>query len=149
MSLGNSAENNLMLLLFQNVNWAVVGDAVGIRGSTVAGSFFITLATADQGEAGTQLTSETAYGAYARVAVARSAAGWTVSGTAPTQAANAAIITFATAISGPSTISHFAIGRETSGAGENLWYGAVTTPLVVNTGVAPTIAIGALIATMD
>ena len=68
---------NLLKLLFQNTTWANVGDATGLVHTTTAGSFFISLHTADP-SAGNQSTSETAYTGYARVAVARSSAGWTV-----------------------------------------------------------------------
>ena len=75
MSLSNASENDLLLLYFNNTNVANMGDATGVRGSTVAGSLFVSLHTADPGETGTQSTSETSYTGYARVAVARSGAG--------------------------------------------------------------------------
>ena len=78
MSKSNSWENALLLLMFNNSNVANVGDATGLRGSTVAGSLYISLHTADPGEAGDQTTNEIAYTGYARVAVARSGAAWTV-----------------------------------------------------------------------
>lgn len=149
MSLSNSAENNLLLLIFNNTNWASVGDATGLRGSTVAGSFFVSLHTASPGEAGSQTTSEATWTNYARVAVARSGAGWTVSGTAPTQAANTAATTYASSGSGPQTMTDFAVGRDTSGAGEILWFGTLTASLVVNSGVTPSFAAGALVCTAD
>ncbi len=149
MSLSNSAENNLLLLLFNNTNWANVGDATGIRGSTVAGSFYVSLHTASPGEAGNQTTSEAAYTGYARVGVARSAAGWTVSGTSPTQAANVAATTFPQSSSGPETETDFAVGRDSAGAGEVLWYGALTASLVVNNLVTPSFPIGQLVCTAD
>jgi hypothetical protein len=131
MSLSNSAEQDLMLLLFNNTNWANTGDATGIRGSTAAGSWFISLHTADPGEAGSQTTSEATFTSYARVAVARSGAGWTVTSGS---AVNAATITFPTCTGGTNTITHFAIGRDTSGAGEIICSGALTTPVVVSVG---------------
>lgn len=149
MSLGNSAENDLMLLIFNNTNWANVGDATGLRGSTTAGSFFVSLHTASPGETGNQTTSEASWTNYARVAVARSAGGFTVSGTAPTQAANTAATTYASSGSGPQTMTDFAVGRDTSGTGEILWYGALTASLVINSGVTPSFAIGALVCTAD
>ena len=78
----NSSENNLMLLVFNNTAWANVGNAGGLLPSSVAGSFYISLHTADPGETGSQTTSEANYTGYARVGVARSSAGFTVSGTA-------------------------------------------------------------------
>ena len=70
---------------------AGVGDAAGLQNSAAAGSLYVSLHTADPGEAGEQTTSETAYTNYARVAVARSAAGWTVAGN---NASNAAAVAF-------------------------------------------------------
>lgn len=153
MSLGNTAETDLLKLIFQNTNWANVGDATGLRGSTTAGSFYISLHTADPGEAGGQTTSEAAYASYARVAVARSAGGWTVSGTAPTQAANAAIVSFPQCSSGgPETETYFVVGRDSSGAGECLFIGQITSPatgLIVAANITPSFAIGALVCTAD
>ena len=149
MSLGNTAESDLLLLLFNNTNWANLGDAVGVRGSTVAGSMYISLHTASPGETGTQTTSESTYTNYARVGVARSGAGWTISGTAPTQAANTAATTFAQCGVTGNTLTDFAIGRDSSAAGEILWYGTLTASLIVNNGITPSFAIGALVATMD
>lgn len=139
----------MLLLLFNNSNMANYGDATGIRGSTTAGSLFVALHTADPGETGDQTTSEATYGSYARVAVARSGSGWTVSGTAPTQATNAGAVTFPACTSGSNTITHFSIGRETSGTGQILVSGALGASLAVSTGITPNFAIGALVATLD
>ncbi len=149
LSKSNSSENNLLLLMFNNANWANVGDATGLRGSTTAGSFYIGLHTADPGEAGSQTTNETVYTNYLRVAVARSSGGWTVSGTAPTQAANAAIITFATCGTTGATLAYSVVGRESSSTGEIIYSGALTASLIVNPGITPAFAIGALICTED
>ncbi len=92
MSMSNSAEAAALALLFNNTNWSNLGDATGLRGSTSAGFFYVSAATADPGETGTQLTSEATYTGYARAPVVRSVSGWTVSGTAPTQASNAGSI---------------------------------------------------------
>ena len=88
MSKSNTFENDLMLLLFNNTNIANIGDAAGLLGSTVAGTFWFSLHTADPGETGTAVTSETAYTPYVRVSVARSGAGLTVTGNSVSPAAN-------------------------------------------------------------
>jgi hypothetical protein len=93
MSASNSFETAVLNLYFNNTNHANVGDATGVRGSTTAGSFYIALYTADPGETGTAVTNETAYTNYARVAMARSGAGFTVAGNS---ASNAAVVTFPT-----------------------------------------------------
>lgn len=89
MSKSDAFENSILLLIFNNTNIADIGDATGLRGSTAAGSLYLSLHTADPGEAGTQATSEIAYTGYARVAVARSSAGFTVTADTVTLTANA------------------------------------------------------------
>lgn len=149
MSFGDTAESDILKLLFNNTSWANVGNAGGILKSTVDGSFYISLHTADPGEAGDQTTSEATYTSHNRVAVARSTAGWTVSGSAPTQVVNAADITFAQCTGGSNTITHVVIGRDSSGAGEIICSGALNTALAVSNGVTPVIATGTLTVTLD
>ncbi len=149
MSASNSFENDILLLLFNNTNIANLGDATGVRGSSVAGSLYIALHTADPGEAGSQNTSEIGYTNYARIAVARSAAGFTVAGSAPTTVSNAAAVTFAACGVTGATATYFSIGRDSSGAGEILVSGALTAQLIINPGITPAFAIGALTATCD
>ena len=144
MSLTNSAETALLQLIFNNTNWANVGDAGGLRGSVAAGNYFISLHTADPGEAGTQATSETAYTGYARLAVVRTVAGWTAAATAT----NAAAITFGvcTALPG-AAISHFGIGTDVSGVGNLILKG--TSAYTVSTSNAPNFPINALTVNLD
>lgn len=124
MSKSNVFENDLLLLVFNNTNISLVGDATGLRGSTVAGSLYVSLHTAEPGEAGDQTTNETAYTNYARVAVARSGAGWTVS---TNSVSNAAAIAFALCGLTGATITHFGIGTDSSGAGKLLYSGPLGT----------------------
>lgn len=149
MSMSNTTESDILLLLFNNSNDANVGDATGLRGSTTAGSFYVALHTADPGETGDQTTSEATYTSYARVAVARSSGGWTISGTAPTQAANAAAINFPACTGGSNTITHFSLGVASSGASKIIYSGALTSSLAVSSGITPSFAIGALVCTLD
>jgi hypothetical protein len=146
MSKSNSWENSLLLLLFNNTNVANVGDATGLRGSSTAGSLYIGLHTADPGEAGDQTTSEATYTSYARVAVARTSGGWTITGNG---VENAATITFPMATGGSNTITHWSIGTAASGAGVLLYKGAFTSSLAVSTNVTPEITAGSLDITED
>ena len=146
MSASNDFETSLLQLLFENTNIANLGDATGVRGSTTAGSLYISLHTADPGEAGKQNTNETTYTGYARVAVARSTAGWTVTGNS---VANDAAITFGTSTSGTPTITHFAVGYEASGATNILVSGALNNAQVINIGGTNSFAISALTVTVD
>ncbi len=143
MSMSNAAETALLTLLFNNTNWANVGDATGLRGSTAAGSFYVALHTADPGEAGDQTTSEATYTGYARVAVARSAGGWTISGG---NASNTATITFGACTAGSNTITYASIGVASGGASQIIGRCAFTSPasLAVSAGITPSFAAGEL-----
>lgn len=134
MSKSNSWENSLLLLLFNNTNVANVGDATGLRGSSTAGSLYVSLHTADPGEAGDQTTNETSYTSYARVAVARSGAGFTVTANSVSPAA---AVTFPACTGGSATITHFGVGTASSGAGVLLYSGTVTANISVSSGVTP------------
>ncbi len=147
MSATNEFETALLTLIYNNTNIAFVGDATGLRGSTAAGSLHVSLHTADPGEAGEQNTSETAYTNYARVAVARSAAGWTVSGNS---VSNAAAISFPACGATGATVTHFGVGTALSGGTEMLLFkGALTSSLAVASGITPSFAIGQLTNTAD
>lgn len=146
MSKSNQFETDLLLLIFNNTNIANIGDATGLRGSSTAGSLYVALHTADPGEAGTATTNETAYTSYARVAVARSGAGWTVSGNA---VSNAAAITFPACTGGSSTITHWSITDTSSGSSDILYKGAFAASLAVSSGITPNIPAGDLDITED
>jgi hypothetical protein len=146
MSATNAFENALLLLYFNNPDHANIGDAAGLQNSATAGVFYVSLHTADPGEAGSQTTSESAYTNYARQSVARSGAGWTVSGS---NVSNAAAITFPTGGATGSTVTHFGIGTDSSGAGNLLFSGALAASLAVSSGVTPSFAIGALDVDVD
>ncbi len=135
MSKSNTFENQWLLHEFQNANIANIGDATGLRGSTTAGSLYVALHTADPGEAGdAQTTSEAAYTGYARVAVARSSAGWTVTGSVASPFAN---IDFPTGTAGSGSATYFTIGTAASGAGQILRRGTVTPAITMGNGIAP------------
>lgn len=121
-SFSNSVENSLLLLIFNATNWSLYADNTA---TTPLANLFVSLHNADPGEAGTQNTSETAYTGYARVAVARTAGGFTVSGSDPTQVVNAATITFGQCTAGSDTLTHWAIGTLTSGVGVILASGPI------------------------
>lgn len=139
MSKSDVFENDLLLLFFNNTAIANVGDAVGVRGSLVAGSLWWSLYTADPGEAGTAVTSETAYTGYARVSAARAsgAGGFTVTGNSVSPPAN---IDFAECTASPgAAITFFGIVNTASGAGKLLYSGSVSPTITMAVGVIPRI----------
>ena len=146
MSKSNTFENDLLLLVFNNTDITLIGDAAGLQNSAVAGSLYVSLHTADPDEAGDQTTNETTYTDYARVAVARSGAGWTVTGNA---VANAALVQFPQCGVTGATLTHFGVGTDASGAGKLLYSGALSASLAVSSGIQPQFAAGDLDITED
>ena len=146
MSKSNTWENELLLLVFNNTAAALIGDASGLQPSATAGSLYVSLHTGDPGEAGTQTTNECAYTSYARVAVARSGAGWTVTGNAVT---NAALVQFPQCTGGSETATYFAIGTASSGTGKVLYRGALSASLAISSGIQPQFGAGEIDGTED
>lgn len=146
MSFSNAFETSQLLHLFNNSAITNVGDAGGLLPSAAAGSFFISLHTADPGEAGDATTSESAYTSYARVAVARSAGGWTVSGPTVT---NTAQVQFPTCTGSTSLVTHFAIGLASSGASVIVLKGALSSSLSVSNNITPLFPASSMTATLD
>lgn len=142
MSKSNAWETGILSLLFTNDNFANVGDATGLRGSSTAGSLYFSLHTADPGEGGDQTTNEIAYTSYARVAVARSAAGWTVTADAVAVDAN---VTFPAGTGGSGTATHWGLGTASSSTGVLLYKGTITPNIVCGNGVTPTLTAGTVV----
>lgn len=138
MSKGNTYENDLLLLIFNATAIANIADNAA---SSPLTNLYVSLHTGDPGEAGNQTTSECAYTSYARVAVARSGSGWTVSGNTAT---NAALVQFPQCTGGSESITHFAIGTAASSTGKVLYKGALGSSLAVSSGIQPQFAAGDL-----
>jgi len=137
MPKGTTFDNDLLKLIFQNTAIANIGNAGGLQPSGVAGSLYVALHTADP-SAGNQSTNEVSYtGGYARIAVARSAGGFTVSTNTVTFVA---AVTFAACTGGTATATYFSIGSLSSGAGEILYSGTLTPNIAIANGVTPQIA---------
>jgi hypothetical protein len=145
MSKSNAFETNFLNHIFKNLAIANIGDATGLPASATAGNLYISLHTADPGEAGDQSTSEAAFTSYARVAVTRGA-GWNV---AAGVASNVADVTFPQCTGGTSVCTHFGIGTAASGAGNLLFSGALTSSLSVSNNVTAVLAAAQLTVTED
>lgn len=146
MSATDAFETALLGLIITNANAANVGDATGLRGSTAAGVFWISLHTASPGEGGNQTTNESAYTNYARQDEARDTTQWTVTGNT---ADNDNVISYPTGGATGSTVTDFGLGSATSGAGNLFLFGALSGSLAVSSGITPQFAAGALDITMD
>lgn len=125
MSKSATWENALLLLEFNNVAFAGLGDAGGLLPSAAPGSYYLSWHTASPGEAGDQTTSEATYTSYARTAISRNgSAGFTVTGSSvsPTSTVNTPACT-----GGSNVITHFGLGTASSGAGKLTRYGPIGT----------------------
>ena len=131
MGKGNTWSNNLLGLLFKATAIANIADNAASAPLT---NLYVSLHTANPGASGNQTTSEAAYTSYARVAVARSGSGWTLSGQTITPVSN---ISFPAATGGSETETYFGIGTAVSGTGILLYSGTITPNIVVSSGVTP------------
>ena len=131
MSKGDTFENDWMKLIFQATAIANIADNAA---SSPLTNLYVSLHTADPADAGNQTTNETAYTSYARVAVARTSGGWTVTGNSVSPTAN---IDFPACTGGTATITHFGIGTASSGTGKLLYSGTVSPNISVSSGVTP------------
>lgn len=134
MSISDTTESALLALIFNATAWGNYADNAAASPQT---NIHVALHTADPGDSGTMSTSEAAYTSYARVNVARTSGGWTVSGTAPTQVVPAATIAFPAGTGGSGTDTHFSTGKTGGGATAILFSGTVTPNIVSGNGVTP------------
>lgn len=136
MSATNNFETSLLKLIFNNDNLTGIAD-----GLSSAGELYLSLHTADPGEAGNQATSEATYTDYVRVSTNRNTSDWTV---LANEVSNAIVQSFPIASGGSSMITHFGIGLSPTGPGTLLLYGALDTSLAVSPGIRPIFDIGDL-----
>lgn len=135
--------------LLNNVDFANVGDSTGLRGSSTAGSLYVSLHTADPGEAGNQESFEIGYTGYARVAVERNPTTkkWTVSTADPASATNAAEIAFGECTAAAENSTHFGLGTNYTGTGNLLYKG--TAAMTISVDSIPRFQAGQLTITED
>lgn len=131
MSMSNSLENALLLLLFNATTFANV--AINATSSPIT-NIEVSGHTADPGEAGDQTTSECAYTSYARVAVVRSGSGWTVTANSVSPVAT---ISFPAGTGGSGTMTYAGFGTAHTSTGVLLFSGTVTPNIVTGNGVTP------------
>ena len=131
MAKGSTFDNQLLKLIFNATAIANIADNAA---SSPLTNLYVSLHTADPTSAGNQTSSEASYTGYARVAVARTTGGWTVSGNSVSPAAT---ISFPPCTGGIATITNWSVGTASSGAGEILYTGTVTPNIAVASGVTP------------
>lgn len=123
MSKSNTFENDILALIF---NGTAIGNIADNAGSSPLTQLWASLHTADPGEAGTQGTSEASFTGYTRIAVARSTAGFVVSGNV---ASPVSAINFPQATStSTGTITHVGIGVSSASTSGKLLYSGTLAP---------------------
>ena len=135
----DTAENSWLKLLFNATGFANIADNAAASPLT---NLYVSLHTASPADAGSQTTNECAYTDYARVAVARTSGGWTVTNNSVSPVA---AITFPQATGGTETVTHFGVGSASSGAGVLYYWGTVTPNISVSSGVTPSLTTGSAI----
>lgn len=138
-SKGNTFENDLLLLIFNATTIANI--AINATSSPLTNLEFA-LHTADPGETGDQTTSEVTYTSYARVAVARTNVGFTVTNNSVSPAAN---VDFPAGTGGSGTATHFSVGTAHTSTGKILYSGTVTPNIVTGNGVTPRLTTSSVI----
>lgn len=145
MASGKGANNGIgfLSIIFQAVQTT---DYIGLVRNDTAPltNIYISLHTASPTSAGNQTSSEADYTSYARVPVARTTGGWSISSST---ISNVASITFPLATGGSESEAYVGIGTLASGTGVLLWFGQLTAPLAVSSGITPSFAISALTVT--
>ncbi|MFM9424337.1 hypothetical protein RCH10_000765 [Variovorax sp. GrIS 2.14] len=132
MPFGATFANDLLKLILQAVAIANLGDNAVSSPLTL---LYLALHTADPGSAGTQTTNEIAYTGYARIAIARTAGGWSVTANAASPAAN---IDFGEMTAGAGgTVTYVSVGIAGTGSTKILLRGTLTPNIVVANGVTP------------
>jgi hypothetical protein len=133
MAKANVTSNNWLKLLF---NATAIGNIADNAATSPITTISVALHTADPGAAGTQATSEAAYTNYVRVTVARTTGGWTASSAQSTSPV--AAITFAASGAAGTTITHFSVGKTSSGATDIFYSGTVTPNIPIGAaGITP------------
>lgn len=136
MSKANTTENEVLdaVVRGQDPTW---------RGNA---NRYIALHTADPGEAGTAITSECAFGSYARASVTASTGFSAASGGSTS---NTGVISFPECTSGSESVTHVSIVTTSAGAGQILYSGALTASRNVSSGITLQFPISSLTVTED
>lgn len=132
MAYSTASANAFIKLMLQGIPIANIADNAAAAPLTF---LFLSLHTALPVAGGNQTTSEISYTGYARIPVARSAAGFTVVNNEATLVAAAEFLEMGTGAGGIAT--HFGVGTQLNGAGMLLGSGPLTPAITVAAGVLP------------
>lgn len=124
-------ENDWLRLVF---NATAIGNLADNAATSPLTNLFVALHATDPGDAGTQTTGEVAYTGYARVTVARTSGGWTVTGSSVSPVAT---ISFPACTGGTATANFFSVGAAVNGASKIFYSGGISPAISISNGVTP------------
>jgi hypothetical protein len=127
-------DSDLLKLIFNATAIANICDNAATSPLT---SLYVALHSADPTASGTQSSNEISYTGYARVAVARTSAGWTVTSASVSPTSN---ISFPACTGGSATATFASVGVASSGATKILYSGALSPSIAISNGITPVIA---------
>jgi uncharacterized protein with beta-barrel porin domain len=127
-------ENDVLKLIFNATAIANIADNAS---SSPLTNLYVELHTADPGDAGTATTSEASYTGYARVAIARTSGGWTVTGNSVSPVANVDFGECTASCTG--SITNWSVTTASSGSTKILYSGAISPSISLAVGVIPRI----------
>jgi hypothetical protein len=134
--------DDLLKLVF---NATAIANLADNAASSPLTNLYLSLHTADPTASGNQTSSEASYTGYARVAVARTSGGFTVSGSSVTLTSLTAFPACTAGALPGQTIAYFGVGTASSGSGKLLYAGPVTPNQNVANGVTPELTTGTTI----
>ena len=139
MAFGSTLESDVLNLLLAAKAIANIADNAAAGPLTVT---WIGLHTADP-SSGTQVTSELSVTGYLRTSVARTTAGWVVSGSGPATASPVAAINFPICTStSTATVTNWSIGTSSAAAGKLIAQGTLSPSIQISQNVTPQITTG-------
>lgn len=129
---GSVTVNDILKLFLNATAIANVADNAATSPNT---NVYASLHTATLSAASTQTSSEAAYTGYSRVAIARTTGGFTAASGGVSNLV--AIASFPACTAGSETETYAMLGKSSSGAGVNWYWGPVAPTLAVANGVTP------------
>jgi hypothetical protein len=125
--------NGLLQLIFNGVELA----GLAMNDTSPLYTFYIALHTADPTAAGNQNSYEISYTGYARIGILRSSAGFVISGNSVSPVD---LVAFTASSGGAGgTATFWSVGTDSTGAGNILYSGPLSPPIIVSVGVTPEI----------
>ena len=130
----NVFEQALLQAAFQAVFTSSGVSTLFQNAAAPSSAWWMSLHSSDPGIGGSQNSAESVYTGYARVAVARTSGGFSVSSNSVSPAAN---ITFPACSGGSTTAVNWGLGLSSAGAGTLLYTGTITPNISISNGVTP------------